>query len=450
MTLALVVALAMTQAPDAGVDVSPPVSAADPRDEAIQALSQRLDSMQAELEELKSRPSWVSKLAATFSGYLDVGFFWAQGDGSGVRKDFGHRYAPQYEGVILGSWVLLGDPQSTAINSRGDVADVGDARAVTFDPVHSGGRPGFLVNTLSTAFFAQIADGLTLDARIDFLPRDLEVVTGPNDLIDFKLAYLRYVLDAGPVKLAFFGGKFDSVLGFEYRVQESPSRVGVTPSLICRYTCGRPIGFKVRGEFFDEHLEVSLSVTNGSYQTHTGFSNLADFNGFKTLAARVIARLPVEPRIVFNLNGAVGPQDRQRDDSVVQWHAGAGAAFDYDRVFVTAEYVIGRANGKPGLSRGVETPCAGAPCLQYQGLYVLGGFHVASWLTTYARFDWRSAVHRDGDRFVYLSDVARATAGLNLHPWQFFALKAEYVFNRELGGYEFPDDVFTTSLVVSY
>lgn len=462
---ALLLALLLTQAPDAGLVSTPlegtptrpePVAEApapeDPRDQAIRDLQRRLEETEAEVQELKSRPSWISKLAATFSGYIDLGFFWAQGDGSGVRQDFGHRWAPQYAGQILDSWVLLGDPRSTAINSRGEVADVGVGRAMRDDPIHSGGRPTFIVNALSLGLLAQIADGLTVNARIDFLPRDLESKEPhPGDYFDLKLAYVRYALEAGPLALTFFGGKIDSVLGFEYRMQESPNRVGITPSLLCRYTCGRPIGLKVKGELFDEHLEISLALTNGSHMVSSfPFSNGSDFNRFKTVAGRVTVKLPVEPRIHLNASAAVGPQDRQPDDAVMQWHVGFAAALEWDRVFATAEFVKGQATGKTGVSRELETACAAAACLTYQGLYAQAGVHLTPWLIVYGRFDWRSARHRDGDRFVYLSDVARATAGLNVHPWKWLAVKAEYVFIRELGGYEFPDDVFTTSLVVSY
>jgi hypothetical protein len=456
VTLALVVTLLLTQTPDAPV-VSTPVQSTEPsppavddRDARIQALEEQLAQMKSDVEELRSQPSWISKMAATFSGFVDLGFFWAQGDGSGVRKDLGHRFAPEYEGQLLGSWVLLGDPLSTAINSRGDVADLGDGRALREDPIHSNGQPTFLVNALALAVFAQVFEGFTVHGAVDFLPRDRPGATF-GDLFEVKLAYLRYLLVLGPVAVTFFTGKFDSLLGLEYRTQESPYRVGITPSLICRYTCGRPTGLKVKGELFEKHLEVALSLTNGSHQVrHFAFSNETDFNRFKTVAGRVTVKLPVEPLIELNVNASVGPQDRQPDDDVLQWHVGFAANADFDRVFLRAELVKGRAVGKSGNVGGVDTPCALAPCLDYLGMYVQGGVRLVTWLSVYGRFDARSARHRDGDRFIYISDVARATVGVNVHPWPWMAVKAEYVFNRELGDYEFPDDVFTTSLVVEY
>jgi hypothetical protein len=68
----------------------------------------------------------------------------------------------------------------------------------------------------------------------------------------------------------------------------------------------------------------------------------------------------------------------------------------------------------------------------------------------YVRFDFRSARHRQGDDFAYISDVARLTVGLNVALGSHVIVKAEYTFNEELGPIHFPDDVFTSSLVVKY
>ena len=51
--------------------------------------------------------------------------------------------------VLPDSWVLMGDPLSTQVNSRGDPADTGESLAVTFDPVDSRGKSSFIANALS-------------------------------------------------------------------------------------------------------------------------------------------------------------------------------------------------------------------------------------------------------------------------------------------------------------
>ena len=57
---------------------------------------------------------------------------------------------------------------------------------------------------------------------------------------------------------------------------------------------------------------------------------------------------------------------------------------------------------------------------------------------------------RSGTEFVYVSNVLRGTLGVRIEPRSHLALKVEYTLNRELTKFEFPDDVFTASLVVSY
>ena len=47
-----------------------------------------------------------------------------------------------------------------------------------------------------------------------------------------KLGYVEYRVPIERIDLKLTAGKFDSVLGIEYRSQESPDRVGITPSLI--------------------------------------------------------------------------------------------------------------------------------------------------------------------------------------------------------------------------
>jgi hypothetical protein len=73
-----------------------------------------------------------------------------------------------------------------------------------------------------------------------------------------KLAYAELRVPIASFGLSLYAGKMDPVLGYEYRVEEAPDRLTVTPSLICRYTCGRPIGLKARARFLDERL-VSTS-----------------------------------------------------------------------------------------------------------------------------------------------------------------------------------------------
>ena len=135
-----------------GPNVSPLMVPLGLADEEQADLEAQLAETRAALDAAETRQSWANKFRVQLSGYLDVGFFDVQGNGAGVRKDL-DRHFPEY-GDLFASWVLVGDPLSTAINSPGDVADFGDSRAIRFDPVHSQGKPSFLVNNVNLNFAA--------------------------------------------------------------------------------------------------------------------------------------------------------------------------------------------------------------------------------------------------------------------------------------------------------
>ena len=426
---------------------------------------ERLSQLERQVEELQSRADAadtrllrLENLVVKVSGTLDVGFFAAQGDGSGVRPDYGGLASalvpgPGYQ-PLLRSWVLLGDPLSTAVNARGEVADTGASRAIRYDPIHSQGRPTFLVNAVSLGLRASYDDRWVVNALVDFLPRDRDVTapgTGLGDFLDVKLAYLRYEFATPGARWLLYLGKVDPVLGLEYRTQEAADRITVTPSLLCRYTCGRPVGLKAQGHFLDELLEVSLALTNGSSQVEFfPFSNEVDFNLAKTVSARVKVQLPFG--LELSASGALGSQDRQRDDTVLQWHVGGAAQLLVGDLRVAGEVVRGAASGKDGTSaNGVPVRCGQAPCLDYLGAYLLVSYRLWGLVRPYVRVDWRRATMVSGLQWAYESHGLRATGGVRLDLTANLVLKAEYTFNRELPPLrDFPDDVFTSSFLVSF
>ena len=403
LLVALTAVDAPTQAP-AEVTPTPSTQTAAPDSTAdIADLKEQLAQTQARLTAIEKKQGWLAKLSARFSGYLDLGFFVVQGNGSGVRKDIGHGAAPKFGDSVLGSWVLYGDPLATAINSRGEPADIGDSRAIRFDAIHAGGNPSFIVNALNVGIFATLYDGVTLTASLDFVPRDRDI-TDPRglflgDFFDLKLAFLRYEVQLRKVWLSFYAGKFDSILGAEYRTQESPNRIGITPSLICRYTCGKPVGLKAKLGLFERRFELWLAITNGSHQTDLfPFSNETDFNSFKTFAGRLQYRIPFgNEGLELSASGSIGAQDRQSDDNVLQWHYGFAADLQIDDFVATAEFVTGRALGKADTSGPVPLDCGVAACLFYRGAYGQFGWRVTNFLMPYVRVDWRSATHRLGN-----------------------------------------------------
>ncbi|MEW5742521.1 MAG: hypothetical protein AB1938_26625 [Myxococcota bacterium] len=431
-------------------------------------LTERVRQLEEELAATKraqaaeqEKQSLLDRFRVKLGGYVDVGFFAVQGNGAGVRKDV-ERDFPEYSD-ILSTWVLVGDPLGTTINSRGDVADLGDSRAIRFDPVHSQGRPTFLVNNVNLSLSASVGDDFSVQVLMDFLPRFRDVSDPAGvfvgDYLAVKLAWARYHHRFGWGSLAVFAGKVDSILGVEYRTQEAPQRLTITPSLICRYTCGRPLGVMAFGTFFKNWLEVALGLTNGSQQVETfPFSNEVDWNRFKTGTGRLALRLPVGKKLEVNVSGAVGPQDKQPDDAVLQWHFGVAALWEWNEWLVSAEFVTGRANGKDGVVNGDAVPCAAAACLVYRGAYGQVGWFGLPVVAPYLRVDWRAADMRDGRSWAYVSEAVRFTAGVNARLHAYVLLKAEYVVNRQLltseavtgKSLEFPDDVFTSSLVVAF
>jgi hypothetical protein len=135
---------------------------------------------------------------------------------------------------------------------------------------------------------------------------------------------------------------------------------------------------------------------------------------------------------------------------VLQWHAGVAGQIEVGDFYFVAEAVTGAASGKSDVQGGVTVPCGQAACLTYRSAYGLIAWRPIDLIMPYVRVDFRSARHRNGDEFAYISDVMRATAGVNASFGSHVTLKVEYTFNEELGPIHFPDDVFTSSLVVKY
>jgi hypothetical protein len=451
LTEILVIALCVGQA----AEVETRLKALEEGMEALkkenEQLKQAHDDLKTEHEQTVEQVKSLLPLKGRFFGYLDFGAFYVQGNGSGIRPDVGHKYYPQYSDVP-DSWVFMGDPLSTTINARGEPASVDSSRAITFDAIHNDGKFSFIANALNLGLFVGIGESFTLNASVDLIPRGRDVSKpGINlgDYIDVKLAYVDYTLPSDRAEMKLYAGKFDSVLGIEYRSMDSGDRLTVTPSLVCRYTCGRPVGLKFRGRFFDDLLIVAASITNGSnFVENFAFSDEIDVNFFKTGSVRIATKLPVAAALELGASASLGAQDWQPADNVLQWHFGVDAHFAWRDLEMWAEFVIGKAPGKDSAD---GTKCGDAPCLQYKAAYYLVGYRVLNWLMPYARVDWREAFHRDGVNFIYLSYPLRITGGLHFDINEHFVVKAEYTHIHELGFQpQFANDVVTSALVVRY
>ncbi len=454
-------------APPVAVVPPPQPAPVDPASERLDRLERRLRTLEREnrdlrdevttlredQDEVSERVDRVMPLTGRVGGYLDFGFFHAMGDGSGVRPDIGYQRFPEYEGVVPDSWVFMGDPLSTMINSRGEAADTGASRALTFDSVNSQGKSSFILNAFNLNLLAGIGKGVSIEGLIDFVPRSRNV-SDPDasrfalgDFIDVKLGYLRWQVPVKRLDFDLYAGKIDPPFGYEYRIQESPTRIGVTPSLLCRYTCGRPLGVKARLRFLPRRsLIFAMSVSNGSsFSEHFGFANEIDSNNFKTVMGRLSYVIPVGAGLEIGASGSVGAQDFQTRELVIQKQYGFDLHMEVKGLDLTGEYVQGKVDGdsEPG---GVR--CGIAPCLDFKGAYGMLGYRALNWFMPFARVDWRQAVHQSGASFVYNSNTLRITPGLRFEVGTNVIIKLEYTVNRELGRIAgIRNDVITSSLV---
>lgn len=395
----------------------------------------------------------ATTLPVRISGYVDFGFFFATGTGAGHRQDLNHQNWPQHRGI---GWVFWGDPLSTAINSRGDPASTGDeagrSRAIVDDFIGAGGNSSFLVNEVNLELMSAPHRDVWLLTSIDFLPRGRNISRPDEfflgDHIDVDLAFLNWTAFATMDHvLDVQVGKFDSVMGIEYRIQESPDRFGVTPSLIFRYTGGNPLGLKARGRFLQDHVNVAVALTNGShFRKNFPFFDEINTNPLPTGAGRIGFRYDGFVTAELGFSGLVGAQDQQPDPTTLQWQAGADLNVLWEDLELRAEYQQGAAMGAE--SRG--TPCLGAPCLDFRGAYGELSYRLFNWFGAMARLGWREAQHRDSGDFLYLVNIMRATVGARFEINRHLILKLEYLHNRELA--ELPqidNDVFTSSLVIT-
>jgi hypothetical protein len=417
---------------------------------ALEEAQRELKAMRHELSDIKNEQknqgTWLDRLKpleGRFGGFVDVGAFYVQGDGTALRYDLGHALFPRY-GYIPDSWVFYGDPLGTQINSRGDPADTGPSRAIKINDIAN--------NSINFSVFAALGKTLTVNASIDFLVRSRNASqpgVAFNDFVDIRFAYGEYIVPIDAFALSLFAGKFDPVFGMEYRAQDSPDRLTVTPSLICRYTCGRTTGLKARARFFDDIVNVALSMTNNSsFTEYFPFGNEIAYQNLKTFQGRLGVVIPVGSGWEFGTSGSIGAQNFQPDNKVLQWQFGVDTRLNVRGFEFTAEFVKGKADGKTNAGSAIAFDAA--PLLDYMGAYGLVGYRITNWFEPYFRTDWRQATHVDGVNFAYITRELRVTGGARFEIGEHVIFKAEYSHTWQLRLPQFPSDVATGSLVFRY
>lgn len=434
----------------AKLDVPTPDELAE-RIEDLETKTKALEKDQHSNESTRDQVTTLMPLSRSIviAAFIDIGAFAVAGNGSGIRSDFLHQHYPGYSNTVSGQWVFMGDPFTTMINSLGDPADTADSREVENDAINSSGRPSVIVNSIGLTVSRTVTDEIQLEALAQLLPRP------GNDVLEVAYARIEYK-PSQKRDLRFHAGKIDPVLGVEYRDQEAPARIGVTPSLICRYTCGRPIGVDARYVDIERGVQLSAAVINGdNFEERFSPDDELRANKLPSAAGHAEYRLPFKNGLWVGASGAIGPQDGQPSLDVLQWHYGLDLNLAEYRGFrVTAEFVQGKQRGSTsgnlaadqmtGLDR---AGCDVAECLKYKGAYVLVSQRLKRW-TPYARFDWRDATHQRSADFVYEARSVRGTVGLHVKVNDHVLAKVEYNWNHELGVPSFPHDVITGSIVV--
>ena len=411
---------------------------ADP-EPTITEKAARIDELEARLA--VAEQSRRARFPVVLSGYGDIGWFATQGDGSGFRRDAGHVIFP---GQSQYAWVFYGDLLATQVNSRGDVADLGDSPGIQrYDSLHSRGNSTFAVNELNLTLHAGLGDSALFTSSVNFTPR-----TGTDfslgDAFDVDLVQLEWMpTDDG--KTSIFIGKVDSVLGIEYKTRKAPDRFGITPTLLARYTTGTAVGIKARSKLADDHLILAAAVTNGSFGTEQfHFFREIDTNNFKTLSGRAALRLRLGGG-TLEVGGSAqyGTQDGAPDGAGAMWFAGADAEFERDRVDLKAEVLTGKAPGDPvSQAYGLKLHRAGSLEADVVVTPVLG---------VLGRIEFRDADVHEGFERLYITRDWRAVGGVRLVLHPHATVKAEYAHNGEYGGLpSIPDDVVTVSAVVSF
>ncbi len=408
-------------------------------DPELQSLKDRIADLELRLDEATTPK--MAKFPVRFSGYADLGFFATTGDGSGTRQDFGYRNFPEESQF---GWVFYGDIFATAVNSRGDAADLGDLPGVRrFDSINSNGNSSFLVNEVNFTVTAGLSDRAILVTSTNFVPRQgRDFAYG--DFIDVDLAQLEWQ-PTEDQKTSVWFGKFESVFGIEYKTRKSNQRFGLTPSLVHRYTSGTNIGVKVRSKLFNERIILAASATNGSFgieQFH--FTNEIDANDFKTLSGRVAGKLPLgSMNLEVGFSAQYGTTDFVPNGGDAMHLIGVDAELASPRFAVRAQWMQGDMPGDPD-ARAYELELKNAG-------YAEIAYLVTPMIGVLVRGDLRDARVWLGDERLYLTKSWRATGGLRLVLNPRMILKAEYLHNGEYGGVpSIPNDVVTSSLVLTF
>ncbi len=383
------------------------------------------------------------------AGYVDVGFAKAWGNGSSfVVGDT--RVPADY----------FADAFSPAVNSRGEVASIDSGGRFTngFLPrsVGIGDRASFLLNTASVELrYAPKTFPLFLFVRTQLMPRFLS--TGGATRLELQQAFGK----VSPFKnhdFSLSAGRFDSVFGIEYLDNEANVRMGITPSLIARYTTGHSIGVKAFYRLTAASLKSALSLNVAATNHGTRIEALVppdvSLTGVPVGSGRLGYEFSGEAlQLKLGVSGLYGPRNDQTSLNANQWAIAGDLRATFYGVTLSGELLrLGESRGSPlKMTNQGNAELASA-------FNVLGGWvrlsytlpysnETISQLSVYGRYDRREGAFEG----IPLVKTSRWTVGIKAVLADMVALKAEVLLNREhAGATEVDNDVFTSSVVFSF
>jgi len=218
-----------------------------------------------------------------------------------------------------------------------------------------------------------------------------------------------------------------------------------------RYTSESQLGLKIRSKLLHDFIIVAASVTNNSSSTEQfHFHDEIDRNSGKFINGRLALNLPVGKlggifegdTLELGGSGEWGPQDWATDNSGKMWFAGADLQFKTANFALKGQWIIGKA---PGSS---------AERVWKLDLHSSGYVEVDYMVHPRFGFMLRANL-RNADVFLqmeraYITRVMRFDAAARFVFNPHIALKAEYYNNHEFGMDQIKNDMFTSSLVLSY
>ena len=382
------------------------------------------------------------------SGYVDLGFARAQGNGTSFAA--GDQRLPADYGV---------DTFAPAVNSRGEVASTDSGGRFTngFLPrsMGIGGHASFLINTVDLDVrYQHPSVPLLFFTRLQFLPRFSP--SGDSTRVVAEQAFARLVPFASQ-ELAVSVGKFDSVFGIEYLENEANLRTGITPSLIARYTTGQSLGAKAFYRIQIPSLWTAISLNVAATNSGTLVETLAPPDASQSGTPVFSVRLGIEVNlpsleVKLGLSALDGPRNDQSQPGVRQKALGADARVVFGPLELRAEGIsltqdAGAGDKINGL--GTQTVVSGFSAIGGYVQLALGKDLEGTLrrISIYGRYGRR---HAQFEGYTPIT-VDRITGGIRLDFLESVAVKGEYLANRELEGAPgVPNDVMTSSLVYSF